>query len=104
MEYLKSKQELQSEEEIQGVFNKFDIDKSGTIEINELYTMFQQHGIDINKDELRLLFSFVDKNYRGSLNLEDFIQFSNSEQVNAIFRGLMKRLRYEKLKLKGVDS
>jgi Ca2+-binding EF-hand superfamily protein len=48
------------------------MDKSGTIEINELYFMFLAHGINISKDEMRALFSLIDCNGNRGMTLDKF--------------------------------
>ena len=61
---------------MEGVFQKFDIDQSGTIELNELHCMFKAHGIEISKNELKSLFQIVDTDGSGSLSLDEFKKFS----------------------------
>lgn len=51
-EYLMTKQEMIRDKEVEHVFHKFDQDGNGTIELHELFRMFQDYGVDITKHEL----------------------------------------------------
>lgn len=53
MNLLKEKRRMLELEEL---FNKFDDDKSGTLDMAELYHMFKQAGIEISQKDLRTLF------------------------------------------------
>ena len=53
-----------------------------SLEINEVYDMFQQNGININEDTLKKLFSIVDKRNTGALDLDNFKKFAVSEEAN----------------------
>ncbi len=44
--------------------------------------MFQQNGIDITEDVLRQLFQIVDKENKGAMDLDDFKEFTMSEEAN----------------------
>lgn len=50
--------------------------------MNELYAMFKQHKIDISVDDLKVLFSIIDKTGSGELSLEQFKQFATSPEAN----------------------
>lgn len=41
------------------LFEKFDVDFSGEIEMDELYEIFESNGIPINKNQLRNLFNIL---------------------------------------------
>lgn len=94
--YLFSKHDLIKHEEIENVFHKFDMDNSGSIEIGELYLMFQSNGIDIDKEELRKLFYMVDKSKTGSLDINEFKKFSDNEEANGLFRKWIKQMRKQR--------
>lgn len=73
-----------------------------SLEINEVYDMFQQNGININEETLKRLFSIVDKRNTGALDLENFKKFAMSEEANNCtftlisfieFRKIIQRLR-----------
>lgn len=51
------------------LFNKFDEDESGTMEVDELYQMLLQNKIHIHKEQLEQLFKIVDEDGSGSLDL-----------------------------------
>ena len=97
-----NKDQIKKESEMAGVFNKFDFDKSGTIEINELHQMFMNYGIDIQKHELKSLFRIVDTDGSGALSLSEFIRFSSNAEANAVFKRLIQRIRYSQQKYLGL--
>lgn len=45
------------------------------MEINEMYQMFVQNGINIQQDELHAIFNIVDEDGSGSLSLQEFEAF-----------------------------
>lgn len=49
MEYLKSPLEIRQNKEIENIFNTFDEDHSGTLDIAEIYELFTQNGINITR-------------------------------------------------------
>ena len=52
--------------------------------------MFEQHGIEIEIENVRKLFDMVDKNKRGRLDLQQFKEFNNSEEAREFFKKLIK--------------
>lgn len=70
--YLYKDQELKRCEDIVDIFRKFDTDKSGSIELDELFEMFRSNDIRVTKPQIRQLFRVVDKNGSGDLSIEEF--------------------------------
>ena len=58
--YLYSDQERVRCQEIIDIFQKFDEDGSGTLEIEEIYEMFRKIGLNMSKNEVYQIFSIVD--------------------------------------------
>jgi hypothetical protein len=73
-QYLKTRQEIQQDEEIQEVFTKIDYDKSGKIDIGELHQMFQSNGIEMTREEIEIFFELCKSNCRGYLDFSEFKQ------------------------------
>ena len=67
--YVKTKAQLQAQYDVENVFLKFDDDCSGSLDAQELQQMFETHGIQIDLPAVKKLFSIVDKDKRGQLNL-----------------------------------
>eukprot|EP00347_Sterkiella_histriomuscorum_P020065 403339235 len=93
IQYLNRPQELKKQIDIQNVFKKFDEDGSNSLDVNEVHEMFQQNGINIDEETLKKLFSIVDKQNKGSLDLDKFQQFVMSNEANSKFRKVIKILR-----------
>ena len=89
------------EREMENVFYKFDQDRSGTIELRELYEMFLEYGVDINQYELRKLFNIVDSDGSGALSIAEFKKFSSNPLANSHFRKMIQRIRSEHEKIFG---
>jgi len=45
MEYLKSPDEIRQDNNIEAIFNTFDKDNSGSLDISEIFEMFIQNGM-----------------------------------------------------------
>jgi Ca2+-binding EF-hand superfamily protein len=69
---LYSPREIKNLEDIKLLFEKFDEDRSGSMEVDELYQMFSQNGINIQQEELLRIFNIVDEDGSGSLSLDEF--------------------------------
>ena len=72
MQYLKTRQELEQDQEIKDVFNKIDYDKSGKIEVGEMHSMFSSNGIELSRDEIECFFELCRKSASGYLNFNEF--------------------------------
>jgi len=68
-------------DQIKTLFNNFDEDRSGTMEVDELWEMFAKNGIDIQREELLRIFNIVDEDQSGSLSLEEFEKFILSPEA-----------------------
>eukprot|EP00347_Sterkiella_histriomuscorum_P023991 403332683 len=91
--YLYREQELNRCNDIIAIFDKFDADKSGYIEINELYQMFKQNDILITKQQLTKLFKAVDSNQSNTLSVQEFKRFILSEENKMHFRNIMRQVK-----------
>ena len=49
VQYLKTRLEIEEDQEIEDVFQKIDYDKSGKIDVKELHHMFLSNGIEMNR-------------------------------------------------------
>lgn len=93
--YLYSNEEMHQIETAIEVFKDCDQDKSGTLEVEEVYCMFQQNGINISRKKLRNLFCFVKSRQKHRLNLEEFKQLTFCTRANEYFREIMKEAKKE---------
>ena len=48
--------------------------------------MFEENGININEEDLMAIFSIVDEDRNGTLSLDEFKKFLNSEDAQSKFR------------------
>lgn len=67
--YVKSAKELKAQYEAETTFFNFDQDLSGTLDLNELHESFMIQGIFIEKKGLIDLFSELDKDKSGVIDL-----------------------------------
>ena len=59
--------------------------------------MFEKNNIDISSEELLTLFSIVDEDKSGALDIHEFKEFALSEQANKHFRDIINNLRYKEI-------
>ena len=68
---------------ITSIFNKLDIDKSGTIQFNELKSVLTELGHNLTNYEIRKLISEVDTNNDDKISLNEFkIFFKNVPAIS----------------------
>ena len=87
--YLLTRKEEKQKKDIEHIFEKFDFDGSGSIEMDELFAMFYAHNIVISKRELKQLFSLGDSDGSGTLSLEEFKKLTGNPTANKLFRRLI---------------
>mmetsp|Transcript_33891 Transcript_33891/g.59080 ORF Transcript_33891/g.59080 Transcript_33891/m.59080 type:complete len:109 (-) Transcript_33891:2092-2418(-) len=75
-EYLLSEAELARLEDIRQIFNEFDKDASGTLDLTELSFMFRAYGLIVSRSQLRDLFSVVRPKNRNCLSFDEFRRFA----------------------------
>jgi hypothetical protein len=97
IQYLNNTSELEQHQAIVKVFEKFDDDGNGTLEVKELRDMFEYNNIDISSQELLTLFSLVDEDESGALDINEFKEFALSEEANKHFRQIINELRYKEI-------
>ncbi len=68
------KRDLTAEQKqgIREAFNLFDVDKTGTIDANELRVALRAMGFDVDKAEIREIMRDYDRDHTGELKLQDF--------------------------------
>jgi hypothetical protein len=71
------KEEMLSQEdnidELRAHFLNADIDHSGTLGVNEIYSVLLRMGVDLTLDELIELMNEIDVDRNGSLDIDEFI-------------------------------
>ncbi|CAI2385627.1 unnamed protein product [Moneuplotes crassus] len=95
IQYLNNSSQLEEHQAIVRVFEKFDDDGNGTLEVEELKEMFDKNHIDISANQLLTLFSIVDEDKSGALDINEFKEFALSMEANKHFRDIIKELRYK---------
>ena len=93
--YLYSNEEMNQIQMATELFKDYDQDNSGTLEVEEVYSMFQQEGINISRKKLSNLFRFVKPGQKHRLNLEEFKQLTFCNRANEYFREIMKEAKKE---------
>ena len=58
----------------QVMFEKYDTDKNGSIDIEELNEMLKSCGITMTQDELQDIIAEFDTDNNGSIDFEEFVQ------------------------------
>ena len=96
-ELLFQKETLEKIYKMMDIFLQFDEDRSRTLEITELHTMFNTNGIPVTKDELVEIFTKKGekkkKIWEYKLSFLDFVEFSLSNECDSKFRQLMKKIK-----------
>ncbi len=77
------------------IFKKFDEDRSGLLEMDELSTMFKQNGLELGKKNTKDFFELIDADHSGSLSLSEFKQFLFDEDSKKSFREIMRNVRHD---------
>lgn len=62
---------------IESLFNEFETDGDGCIDINELTVMFRSLQINVNNQLLRILLAIFDKNDDQKINIDEFTSLLN---------------------------
>lgn len=96
-ELLFQKSTLDKIYQLRDIFLEFDEDRSRTLEISELFKMFNSNGIPVSKDELIDLFTWKTEEkkqiWEYKLTFLDFVEFSLSDVCEVKFRELMKKIK-----------
>ena len=82
-------------DEITNMFHKIDLDNSGELEVQEMFTLFKTSGLLISKEEIKNLFFSTS----STITLEEFLFRSKDEKYRAKFREVMRKIK-RKMKLK----
>ncbi|CDW84384.1 ef hand family protein [Stylonychia lemnae] len=80
-------------EEIEEIFNSYDIGQKGQIEVSQLAIMFEENGVNVSEQDLRAIFNIVDDDKNGTLSLEEFKKFINSDDAQLKFRNIALQMR-----------
>ncbi|KAI7749951.1 hypothetical protein M8C21_017169 [Ambrosia artemisiifolia] len=64
------------EEELEQVFNKFDVNRDGKISSSELGSIMGILGYQPTEEELQVMITEVDTDQDGFINLQDFIELN----------------------------
>ncbi|CAK9156157.1 unnamed protein product [Ilex paraguariensis] len=81
---------LQDMDEVNQVFNRFDVNGDGKISATELSDVMKALGSDTSADELSCMMSEIDTDKDGFINLQEFASFLKTSQNDDVW---MKELR-----------
>lgn len=62
-------------QDLQGIFNKYDRDKNGTIDWDEFCLLVDELIGDMPLDEKSLAFHLVDSNHTGMITFQEFVDW-----------------------------
>lgn len=93
--YLYSTEELQHISMATEVFMDYDQDNSGSLEVEEVYSMFQHNEINISRKKLSYLFNIIHTKQKNKLNLEEFKELTFSSRANNYFKEIMRDAKKE---------
>jgi len=62
-------------EELKKVFQRIDLDSSGTLELEELETAARELGVRCSKNSLKKVFKLIDIDQSGSIDFQEFSIF-----------------------------
>ena len=77
--------------DIQKTLNKFDVDNSGRIDIDEFNRLCSEHNINLIPDEIKTVFTCFDPNRIGKIYYKDFLSIIHGE-LNDFRTGLVDQL------------
>jgi len=69
------------------VFNKFDKDKNGYIDIEETNLIFKELGQEVSNDEIKEFFNSIDQNHDGKLSFEELFTWFTSGRGQEVALG-----------------
>lgn len=98
IKYLYYPEELLQHQSIKEIFQSFDRDGSGGLDIDELVKMFSEFNIQMSKNDLKKLFDVVDSDGDNALNFTEFKNCTLSEKAEGVFTKIMKKVKEEDLK------
>lgn len=81
-----------------GVFDRYDKDRSGNIDLNELYTAYNEMGFRVSMGFCQMVVSRFDRLAKKSLKFDDFIQ------TCVMLRSLTDSFRTRDTNMNGVIS
>eukprot|EP00928_Gymnodinium_smaydae_P075587 TRINITY_DN58592_c0_g1_i1.p1 TRINITY_DN58592_c0_g1~~TRINITY_DN58592_c0_g1_i1.p1 ORF type:complete len:525 (-),score=70.63 TRINITY_DN58592_c0_g1_i1:200-1774(-) len=60
---------------LKAIWEEHDLDKDGKLTLEEMQSVFQSHSSDIDDDQCEWLLKLIDKDERGSIDFDQFINF-----------------------------
>eukprot|EP00347_Sterkiella_histriomuscorum_P002215 403369028 len=100
-EYILNSAQIKETLAMETLFIRFDKDKSGTLEMQELINMFRENQINISEKIIRELFRFADEDLSGTLTLDEFKSLLTNQRALDRFRELMIK---ERQKIQSISS
>ena len=70
---------------LQSIFNRYDIDQSGSMSVSELGEALKEMGVEPSEQELQKILSEVDQDTSGDLCLEEFVLIFGLSKLRDVF-------------------
>ena len=78
-DYLMNQEELIQNNNIESLFRKFDTDHSNGLDMQELFKMFKENGINLHRKIIKELFRQADADGNGAITLQEFKQIMTNK-------------------------
>jgi Ca2+-binding EF-hand superfamily protein len=75
------------------IFEQFDEDKSGSLELEELVTMFHDSGISVDRESLKKIFRIFKTRIPNSLFEDEFTNLALSKSASKQLEEFLQHLR-----------
>ena len=103
-EYLFNDSERQRYTEIKDIFNKFDVDGGGQLDMKELYNLLKKSSLNFTKKTIEEVFRLLDTDGSGYLSVEEFQTLIMDHSKQKQFRDIMKEVKDDTLTQQGSKS
>ncbi|CAD8120576.1 unnamed protein product [Paramecium sonneborni] len=102
-QYLFYPEERRIQMELKQIFNVFDYNDSKTLDIAEMFLMFKHFGFEVSKNDLQVIYSYIDQDRDQALNYQEFKAFTENPSALKAFRNMMMKMQ-NTLQLNAIES
>ncbi|CAD8205194.1 unnamed protein product [Paramecium pentaurelia] len=102
-QYLFYPEERRIQMELKQIFNVFDYNDSKTLDIAEMFLMFKHFGFDVSKNDLKVIYSYIDQDRDWALNYQEFKAFTENPSALKAFRNMMTKMQ-NTLQLNAIEN
>jgi len=79
--------------EVKLLFDEFDEDKNGTLDLDEIFTMFKANDIHVDICKLVRIYSMIPTRQQNAFTLEEFKELAFNKTANQKFKKFLDELR-----------